>query len=122
VSAKTSGASAARGNAPGHGSRLSELSVSVVPQYRSSHGRAVGAHGYWIGSSDREVDHGEEVQSEEEIRQEEGRSGQKEEGIEGIEEENGEEGCQEGSQEAGEAGCEKAGAEGGSEARARSDA
>jgi hypothetical protein len=124
VSAKYSGAKAARGNAPGHGSGLSELSVSVVPQYRSSHGRAVGAHGYWIGSSDREVDHGEKVQSEEEIQQEkEGRSGQqKEENTEGVgEEEDGKK-----SNEAGEKGGQKsrqqAGGEGGSEAESRAEA
>jgi hypothetical protein len=118
---------ASRGDARGHGCRLSELSVSGVPPYRSSHGRAVGARGFWIGSSDREVDHGEEVQSEEEIRQEkEGCSGQKEEDTEGVEEEDGKEGRKEISQE-GEEGREQAEkgcacAEAGSEARARSNA
>ena len=106
MSAAASGPS--RGDARGHGCRLSEFSVSGVPIYRSSHGRAVGARGFWIGSSDREVDHGEEVQSEEEIGQEkEGRSGQKEEDIEGVEEEDSEEGCQKAGQE-GEEGRQQA--------------
>ena len=105
--AAASGAS--RGDARGHGCRLSEaLGQRRATKYRSSHGRAVGARGFWIGSSDREVDHGEEVQSEEEIGQEkEGRSGQKEESIEGIEEEDREEGRKEAGQE-GEEGREQA--------------
>ncbi len=66
-----------------------------------------GRRGVRIGSSDREVDHGEKVQSEEEIREEkEGRTGQKEEDAEGIGEE---EDSEKGGEKAGKGSREKAG-------------
>jgi hypothetical protein len=63
---------------------------------------AWGSQGFWIGNNDREVDHGEEVEGEEEIREEEkeGRSSQKEEDAEGIEKEGGEEDSQKGGTQA----------------------
>ena len=115
---------AAHGDAPSQGGRLSELSVSFVCHNTGRPMVALwGRRGFRIGSSDREVDHGEEVQSEEEIGQEkEGRSGQKEEDTEGVEEEDSEEGRKEAGQE-GEEGSEQA-AQGraSAEARTRSDA
>jgi len=69
MSAYASGLSAARGDAPIHGSGL-----SAAP-WRSA-GFPGKPNGFSIGGKDREVDHGEEGESEEEIgEKEEGRSG-----------------------------------------------